>query len=136
MSFPRVNGLRSIEFGTPGEFRENLNSLVMLGKKRATAGTLEWDYQAEKEPIEHVGEQLAVLDSQGSQIATIQATKVEVVRFADVPDAFALAEGEGDLSAADFRESHLRYWTKCGLSITDNTKIVLLYFELVSITKV
>lgn len=136
MSFPKINGLRSIEFGTPGEFRESLNSLVMSGKKRATAGTLEWDYQAENEPIEHVGEQLAVLNSEGRQIATIQATKVEVVRFADVPDAFALAEGEGDLSAAEFRESHRRYWSKSGLSITDDTQIVLLYFELVSITKV
>lgn len=132
MSFPRVNGLRSIEFGDPGEFREYLNSLVLSGKKRATAGILEWDYQAENEPIEQVGEQLAVLNTQGSQIATIQATKVEVVRFADVPTAFALAEGEGDLSGEDFRESHFRYWSKCGYLITDDTKIVLLYFDLMS----
>jgi uncharacterized protein YhfF len=123
--------MRGIEFGTPGAFREELNALVLSGTKRATAGTLEWDYQAENEPIETVGEKLAVLNSSGEQIATIRTTKVDVVRFADVPTEFALAEGEGDLSGDDFRESHLRYWTRVGVKVTDETQIVLLYFELV-----
>ena len=131
MSFPRVNGLRGIEFGTPGEFREELNALVLSGQKKATAGTLEWDYQAQGEPIEVVGEKLAVLSSSGEHVATIQATKVEVTSFSMVPDEFALAEGEGDLSGDDFRSSHMRYWSKAGLTITDETQIVLLYFDLV-----
>jgi hypothetical protein len=92
---------------------------------------LEWDYQSQNEPIEHVGEKLAVLNSNGEQVATIEATKVEVVQFAKVPDEFALAEGEGDLSGDDFRQSHLRYWSRQGLTITDQTEIVLLYFDLV-----
>jgi uncharacterized protein YhfF len=121
--------LRGIEFGTPGEFREELNELVIKGIKKATSGTLEWDYQANNEPIETIGEKIAVLNSEGRHIATIQATKVEVVRFADVPDEFALTEGEGDLSGNDYRASHLRYWSKQGLEITDDTQIVLLYFE-------
>jgi len=132
MSFPVVNGLRGIEFGTKGDFREKLISLILEGTKKATAGTLEWDYKAENEPIEVVGEKLAVLNSAGQHVATIQATKVEVVRFADVPDEFALAEGEGDLLGDDFRASHSRYWSKLGLAITDDTQIVLLYFELIS----
>jgi uncharacterized protein YhfF len=131
MSFPVVNRLRGIEFGTPGTFREELNELVLKGIKRATAGTLEWDYEAEGEPVEVVGEQLAVVNSDGRHIATIEAIRVDVVRFADVPDAFALAEGEGDLSGDDFRASHLRYWSKLGLTITEDTLIVLLYFELI-----
>jgi len=131
MSFPRVGALRGIEFGTSGAFREELNALVLSGKKRATAGTLKWDYEAEGEPIETVGEQLAVLGSDGEHLATIEATKVDVVRFADVPTEFALAEGEGDLSGDDFRASHLRYWSRQGLDISDETLIVLLYFRLV-----
>jgi len=133
MSFPVVNGLRGIEFGTKGEFREELISLILEGKKRATAGTLEWDYRENGEPIEYVGEKLAVINSAGEHVATIQATKVEVVRFADVPDEFALAEGEGDLSGDEFREGHLRYWTKLGLAINEDTEIVLLYFDLLDI---
>ena len=110
MVFTRVNGLRTIEFGNPGESRSNLISLILDGNKRATAGTLEWDYVAEGEPIEFVGEQLAVLDNENRQVATIQVTRVEVKRFEDVPDEFALAEAEGDLSGDDFRASHFAYW--------------------------
>lgn len=131
MSFPVVNGMRAIEFGTPGAMREELNKLVLLGRKKATAGTLKWDYEAQNEQIESIGEKLAVLDSNGIQIATIQATKVEIRRFSEVPDEFALAEGEGDLTGDDFRESHLRYWSNIGLTIDNETRIVLLYFDLV-----
>jgi len=131
MAFQRVNGLRSIEFGSPGASRERLITLIFDGNKRATAGTLEWDYEAENEPIETVGERLAVLDNQQRHVATIQATRVEVHRFADVPDEFALAEAEGDLSGDDFRESHYKFWSELGLPISDETKIVLVYFDLV-----
>jgi uncharacterized protein YhfF len=131
MTFPVVNGLRSIEFGNPGESRNKLISLILDGNKRATAGTLEWDYVAENEPIESVGEKLAVLDNENRHIATIQATRVEVRRFADVPTEFALAEAEGDLSGDDFRASHFAFWSKLGLDIKDETEIVLVYFDLI-----
>ena len=131
MSFPIVNGLRSVEFGNPGESRDKLISLILDGNKRATAGTLEWDYLAENEPIETVGERLAVLDNQKNQVATIEITKVEVRKFSEVSDEFALAEAEGDLSGDDFRKSHLEFWSKLGLTITDETQIVCLYFDLV-----
>jgi uncharacterized protein YhfF len=131
MTFPLVNGLRTIEFGNPGDSRDKLISLILDGNKRATAGTLEWDYVAENEPIEVVGERLAVLDNLNHHVATIQATRVEIRKFVDVPDEFALAEAEGDLSGDDFRASHFEYWTAHGLPITGETEIVLLYFDLV-----
>jgi len=131
MSFPIVNGMRTVEFGNPGESRDKLISHVLDGNKRATAGTLEWDYIAENEPIETVGEKLAVLDNQNRHIATIQVTRVEVKRFADVPTEFALAEAEGDLSGDDFRASHFDFWSKLGLDIKDETEIVLVYFDLI-----
>ena len=131
MVFPRVNGFRTIEFGNPGESRSNLISLILDGNKRATAGTLEGDYVAEGEPIEFVGEQLAVLDNENRQVATIEVTRVEVKRFEEVPDEFALAEAEGDLSGDDFRASHLNFWSKLGLKIKAETEIVLVYFDLV-----
>jgi uncharacterized protein YhfF len=131
MTFPLVNGMRSVEFGNPGPSRDKLISLILDGNKRATAGTLEWDYVAENEPIEEVGEKLAVLDNENRHVATIQATRVEVKKFADVPTEFALAEAEGDLSGDDFRASHLAFWSKLGLDIGDDTEIVLVYFDLV-----
>ncbi len=127
--FPRIDGLRSIEFGTPGKSRETLVSLVLHGSKRATAGLVD-DYAKENEPVEHVGELLAMVDNDGIHVGTLRVTRVEILRFADVPDEFALAEAEGDLNAADFRASHLSYWTGVGETIDDDTKVVTVYFDL------
>ena len=129
--FPRVDGLRSIEFGSPGTSRENLVNLVLHGTKRATAGLLS-EYEAEGEAVEHVGELLAMLDNEGRHVGTLRVTHSEVLRFADVPDGFALAEAEGDLDAADFRASHLAYWTAAGETVTDDTLVVTVYFDLVT----
>ena len=98
--FKVVDNLRSIEFGTPGESRARLVDFIVNGNKRATAGLLD-DYAKESEPIESVGECLAMLDNNDHHVATLRVTRVEVSRFIDVPDEFALAEAEGDLNAAD-----------------------------------
>ena len=129
MTFPLIGGLRTIEFGAPGEVRQWLVDLVVNGNKRATAGLLS-DYEQENEPLEHVGERLAVLDDDVRHVATIRVTEVVVSRFADVPDRFALAEAEGDLNAADFRAGHADYWASVGTPVTDDTLVVQLYFDL------
>ncbi|MFM7719330.1 MAG: ASCH domain-containing protein, partial [Actinomycetota bacterium] len=95
--FPKVDGLRSAEIGTPGEMRARLNALILAGTKRATAGLLA-EYVREGEPVEHVGELLALVDDELRRIATLRVTRVELSRFADVPDAFAIAEGEGPVT--------------------------------------
>ena len=123
--------MRTIEFGTPGASREKLVNLILHGQKRATAGLLIGDYESEGEPIEHVGELLAIVDNDGKHVGTMNVTRVEVLRFADVPDEFALAEAEGDMNASDFRASHLAYWTRVGESVADDTLIVTVYFDLI-----
>ena len=129
--FPVVDDLRSIEFGTPGKSRENLVNFIINGNKRATAG-LAAEYEKEGEEVEFVGECLAMVDNDGDHVATLQVTRVEITRFADVPDEFALAEAEGDQNAADFRASHMEYWTKVGETITDDTMINQIYFTLLT----
>lgn len=131
MAFPIVDGLRTIEFGTPGDSRARIVNFVVNGNKRATAGLLS-EYATETEPVEIVGECLAMTDNDGRHVATLRVTRVEVTRFADVPDEFALAEAEGDLSAADFRTSHHLYWKNAGEIVTDDTEIVQIYFELLT----
>ena len=130
--FERIDGMRTIEFGTPGASREKLVNLILQGQKRATAGLLIGDYESEGEPIEHVGELLAIVNNDGKHVGTMKVTRVEVLRFADVPDEFALAEAEGDMNSADFRASHLAYWTRVGETVTDNTLIVTVYFDLMT----
>jgi len=129
--FPVVDNLRSIEFGTPGKSRQTLVNFIINGNKRATAG-LAADYEKEGEEVEFVGECLSMVDNDGKHVATLQVTRVDTTRFADVPDEFALAEAEGDLNAADFRASHMQYWTKVGETITDDTMINQIYFTLLT----
>jgi len=129
--FKVVDNLRSIEFGTPGESRARLIDFIVNGNKRATAGLLD-DYAKESEPVESVGECLAMLDNNDQHVATLRVTRVEVSKFIDVPDEFALAEAEGDLDAADFRASHNEFWSRIGETITDETQIVQVYFELLT----
>jgi len=129
--FKVVDNLRSIEFGTPGESRTRLIDFIVNGNKRATAGLLD-DYAKESEPVESVGECLAMLDNDNQHVATLRVTRVEVSRFIDVPDEFALAEAEGDLNAADFRASHSAFWSRIGETIIDETQIVQVYFELLT----
>ena len=130
MAFLRVNGLRSIEFGTPGQMRDRLNNLIINGNKRATAGLLKEDYLDEGEEIEFVGEKLAILDNQQKPSGIVKVTRVEVLDFKDVPTEFALAEAEGDLSGDDFRQSHLKFWNSVGIEVLPDTKIVMVYFDL------
>ena len=130
MAFLRVNGLRSIEFGTPGQMRDRLNNLIINGNKRATAGLLKEDYLDEGEEIEFVGEKLAILDNQQQSVGIVKVTRVEVLDFKEVPTEFALAEDEGDLSGDDFRQSHLKFWNSVGIEVLPDTKIVTVYFDL------
>jgi len=130
MAFLRVNGLRSIEFGTPGPMRNRLNDLIINGNKRATAGLLKEDYIDECEEIEFVGERLAILDNNQKKIGVIKVTRVEVLEFKDVPTEFALAEAEGDLSGDDFRKSHSKFWNSVGIDVKPETKVVTVYFDL------
>jgi uncharacterized protein YhfF/L-amino acid N-acyltransferase YncA len=129
--FPVVDDLRAMEFGTPGKSRETIVNFVVHGNKRATAG-MAVEYEKECEEIEYIGECLAMLDNDSQHIATLQVTHVDISRFADVPDEFALAEAEGDLNAADFRASHFDFWTRAGETITDDTMINQIYFNLLT----
>ena len=68
-------------------------------------------------------------------MATLKVTRVDVCAFNEVPDEFALAENEGDLSADDFRNSHIAYWSRVGEEVDGSTPIVQVYFDLLEETK-
>jgi uncharacterized protein YhfF len=126
---PRIDGLRIIEFGSVGASRDKLLNFIFNGSKRATAGLLQ-DYEDDGEPLEDIGEVLVVVGNQSEEVGRIRITKIEVKNFIDVPDEFALAEAEGDLTAEDFRNSHRAFWSEYGIKVQDETKVVLLYFDL------
>ena len=133
VTWPRVDGMRSLELGSPGEMRARLNGLVLEGRKRATAGLVA-EYEQEGEELEHVGERLVLLDDDGAAVATVEVTGVEVTTFGEVPWEFAQAEGEGHRDLDHWREGHRRFWAGEGAEVVDDTPVVLIRLALVSRT--
>lgn len=130
MAFPIVDGLRSLEIGSPGAMRQRLNRLILEGHKRATAGLL-LDYVREDEELESEGDLLALVDDDSRRIATVVVTEVATMPFIEVPWKFARAEGEGDETLEEWREGHRRFWSAEGDVIDDQTPTVLVWFEVV-----
>jgi uncharacterized protein YhfF len=129
--WPRAEGLRAFELGTPGPMRHRLNTRVLEGTKIATAGLWQQDYLDEHEPIEHVGEQQALLGDNEEVLAIVEITKVETHRFADVPWEFADAEGEDFGSIEAWRDGHRSYYTRQSVEIGDDTLFVCVWFRLI-----
>jgi len=126
----RVDGLRTLELGSPGEMRSRLNRLVLEGTKRATAGILA-EYDEESEAIEQVGERLVLIDDEGQRVGVVEVTDATPCRFGDVPWEFAQAEGEGHTDLDHWRRGHLRFWGSEGRTVDDDTELVLLRISLV-----
>lgn len=132
MTWPRVDGLRALGLGEPGRMRAELNSLVLAGRKRATAGLLDADYRDEGEALEVVGERLVLVDDDDLCLALVEVTDVRVVRFDEVTDDFARAEGEGFADREDWARAHRGYWQRSGTTVDGDTEVVCLRFTLVA----
>lgn len=60
-------------------------------------------------------------------------TEVRLVRLADVPWDFVTAENEGDATLRDWRAGHESYWKSLGVSVDDDTLLVLVWFDVTRI---
>jgi len=129
MAWPRIDGRRTLELGTPDDLRIRLNSLALSGHKTATTGLFD-DYAKEGETLETVGERLVLVDPEGRPAGTIEITDVRVLPFAEVPWEHAAAEGEGDACLEEWRATHRGYWERLGTRVDGATLVVCLSFRL------
>jgi uncharacterized protein YhfF len=106
----------------------HLASLAAAGLKRATTSVLD-DYR--DEPLPSPGDHSIVLDGSGNPRCIIRTTAVEIRRFADVDEAFAAAEGEGDGTLDYWRRAHETAFAAQGLHVDRATQLVLEHFETV-----
>ncbi|MBD9526684.1 ASCH domain-containing protein [Paracoccus sp. PAR01] len=100
----------SFKFGDSRELCDQLLALVRSGAKTATCGALR-DFD-DAEPVPQVGRRDVALDWDGNPALIIETTEVTLRRFCDVPEDFALAEGEGDFD--DWRQGHIAYFSRNG----------------------
>lgn len=129
--WPRVDGLRSLELGSPGAMRDRLNALVMAGEKTATAGLWKLDYEPDGEALEAVGERQVLLGSDEMPLAIVEITRVESHPFVDVPWELARAEGEGFTSIDDWRERHRKFYADEDVAVADDDAVACVWFRVV-----
>jgi uncharacterized protein YhfF len=103
--------------------RDRLNARILQGTKVATAGLWQQDYLDEGESIEKAGDD-------GNVIATVEITRVETHRFAEVPWEFADAEGEDFQSIEQWREGHTSYFAGQGIEIDEGSLVVCVWLRL------
>ena len=123
--------MRTAEFGSPGELRDRLVAAILRGEKTSTSGLyVEYDEEGARPP--EPGERQVVVDSDGGGVAVIEILEARVIPIRDVDLEFALEEGEGFRSVADWREAHERFWRSYRDDpIDDDTLIVAERFRLV-----
>ncbi|MFD1274475.1 ASCH domain-containing protein [Streptomyces kaempferi] len=134
-----LDDLPTVEFAFPGPLRDQLVAAILSGAKTTTSG-LVLEYERENEPLPKIGQQSAVVDSDGRRIAVIELTEVRVIRLADVDLQHALDEGEGDTSVAEWRAGHERFWHSAEVreelgdpdfTVDDDTQVLAQRFRLV-----
>ncbi|GGM28341.1 RNA-binding protein [Paraliobacillus quinghaiensis] len=94
-----------------GSEPDTLAQLVCDRKKTATCSnhTL---YQVENEPLPAVGEYSIILDSQDKPVVIIKTIEVTILPMNEVPEEFAVAEGEGDGSYEYWWREHKKIFTQ------------------------
>ncbi len=100
---------------------------VVIGQKRATSPSL-WSIEAGLDHHPQVGDLNVVIDWQGVACCVIQTQAVERRRFADVDEAYAWLEGEGDRSLAYWQRVHEAYYRRelAGTGVAFDPKMELI----------
>src|SRR5437763_433872 len=83
----------------------HLAELVLIGRKRATAGLL-WSFEFDNRAPPEVGALSIVTSWSGKPLCVIETTSVSIASFEQVDAQFAKAEGEGDGTLEYWRRVH------------------------------
>ena len=102
----------SFKFGDCEELCNELLSLVRAGYKTATCNSLR-NFRGIEEEIPVVGRRDIALNWDGTPALLIETLKVTQMRFCDVDESFALAEGENE-DLEGWRRDHQEYFEANG----------------------
>ena len=102
----------SFTFGDNEELCNELLRLVRSGKKTATCEALR-EFGPDGEAMPVVGRRDIALDWDGTPALLIETLEVTQMRFCDVDETFALAEGEND-DLEGWRRDHQDYFERNG----------------------
>lgn len=123
---------QKIKFGNIKDDIDDLAQKVLSGQKIATSSLLDY-YRLNLKERSQLGDCFSVLDSSDNEIAVVKITKIEIVKFQDISELFALDEGDGNLY--NWRKIHREYYSNqllaIGRELDGNTELVCEWFEVV-----
>jgi uncharacterized protein YhfF len=106
-----------------------LTEAVLRGEKTATAGLATDHVPHTDEPLPKRGDRWTMLGFDDEPLAIVETTELRIVPAGEVDLQFAVDEGEGFESVAEWRAAHERFWQD--QEITDDTLIVCERFKVV-----
>lgn len=123
-----IKSLEGQTFGDSAELIDALAELVATGKKTATSSLLA-SYKDENIALPKVGNRSYVMNSNKEPVCVIEITSVEIIPFTQVDEAFARAEGEGDLTLAYWRDEHRRFFKEIYPQFHEEMEVVCERFK-------
>ena len=113
---------------------DSLSGLARDGDKRGTTHT-QHHFKQENVRMREPGDCWVVTTVAGDPVCVVRITNVDIMPFDQVGEAFAVSEGEGDLSYEYWYKAHLNYfkaqYRNWGQAWRDNPTVVCESFELV-----
>ncbi|MBE1445413.1 MULTISPECIES: ASCH domain-containing protein [unclassified Paenibacillus] len=117
---------------------DQLAQLVIEGVKTATCSAYLF-YELENQQIPSVGDYNIILNSKDEPVAIIQTVEVRLLPMNEVPEDFAIAEGEGDRTYRYWREEHETFFKnellRLGREFTDDILLVCERFKLIDVRR-
>jgi uncharacterized protein YhfF len=121
-------------FGDSQELCDHVLAETLAGRNRATA-SLKWDYESDPGRLPQVGDVAVVTDWAGAPRAVLVTRHVDIVRYADVDEDFARAEGYMADPLREWRDVHWAYFSRrcidLGRTPTPDMPVVCERFDLV-----
>ncbi len=108
----RYPGAQAYVFGDSARMSAELIGLVRAGPKRATC--LSMAEVARGEAVPQIGRCDVATTFDGRPALVTRTMELRLVRFCDMPEALALAEGE-DETLAGWKEGHEGYYRRIGV---------------------
>lgn len=121
-------GAGTFKFGDTAKLSKRLLALVRAGHKRAISGALT-DFADEPQSIPVVGRCDIATNWDGTPAIVIRTVKVEQLRFCDVTEEMALAEGE-NIDLEGWQDDHKAYFERNG-GFDPEMMLVFEHFEVV-----
>ncbi len=109
----RYPGAATYVFGDSARLSAELLALVRSGAKRATCCAVA-DVTAGREALPGIGRHDIATTFDGRPALVTRTVELRLVRFCDMREEMALAEGE-DETLAGWREGHERYYRRAGI---------------------